>query len=517
MALLNLLMSPLYGFSADDIAEIRKIGVNKPLFDNLESYVKTEKSTEAFQKAKSFLEEHGRRASCAKNFGACKLIRQIYNEGGFNPLVAGSGMPAKTMINIRLLLHYSQALKGMTRDSLSGLIKLLEGKAGGAVLEEARYSGEGEKKVKLMTIHASKGLEFPVCFVARTHSRFNLRENYSDIIFNSEIGFAMRYIITEISTRCDTLPHVKAKEINQKAAVSEEIRKLYVACTRARDKLILTGIVNNEKIPENSFLVRLMNTEIEKVFIKVSETTNDILKKDSRQKSKINEKQEIIGAIKRTYHREELTKIPRRLTATQVFVKDDIALMSSPIDEYRDEPTIFPRTPSFMGAGKLTGKKRGDAYHKMMELIEFGGDYEAQINENKNRFTEEEFAAIEPQKIIEFFNSPLGRRAAASPKVHKEFKLCTEVTLAELGYPEELDVKFGEKPLIQGIADMFFYENGEIILADYKTNRNTTREKLTEQYKGQLDIYARAIEEMTGDRVAEKWVYSFELGGILIK
>jgi ATP-dependent helicase/nuclease subunit A len=495
MALLEVLMSPLYNYTADDIARIRTKGTDLPLFNCLGNC--------------RFVNDHRRRSAYSRNFGAGKLVRLIYNEGGFNPLVAASASPVKTMTDIRLLLHYSETLKSLTKDTLWGLTEVLSS-TGSAVLEEAKLTAEsGTNRVKLMTIHASKGLEFPICFVARTNSRFNLRENYSDIIASDETGFAMRYIIPETRTRVDTLLHRKAREANQAAAVSEEMRKLYVACTRARDKLILSAALKPDSEPaKNSYLIRLMQTDINKKTIESSEIEFIETKKET-EIIKEDETHEIIQAVKRIYTREPLTRIPRRVTATQVSAQE-IAAGGSP-----DEPTVFPRGASFMKNKKLTGKKRGDAYHKMMELLDFNaGNFEQQIIANRNRFTEEEYNAVEPRKILQFFGSPLGLRACLSAKVCKEFKLCTEINLAELGCPEEYDEIYGEKCFVQGIADMYFCEGEEIILADYKTNRNTTAEKLIAQYKKQLEIYARAIEEMTGVRVAEKWIYSFELGGI---
>jgi ATP-dependent helicase/nuclease subunit A len=513
MELLTVLMSPLYNFTAADIADVRKNAVDKPLFDNIEAH------EENNGKAKMFMYNYRRFSAYARDSGACKLVRLMYDEGVFLPLVAASYNAEKTMINIRLLLHYSESLKNLTRDTLSGLVGVL-GEQSAAKLEEARYSGDDESgKVKLMTIHAAKGLEFPVCFVARTNASFNMRENHSDIIFSGNIGFAMRYIIPETRTRCDTLPHAKAKQENEAAAVAEEMRKLYVACTRAKDKLILTAALKAEKEPaENSYLSRLMQSGLKINIINASDAAPALpIRGGTETSPDKNQIQEILAAISRTYPREPLTKIPRRFTATQISA--NLSIEFSELGEMQDEPTVFPRTPSFMGSKRLTGKKRGDAYHKIMELIDFSaGDFEEQIQAHKSRFTEEEFNAIEPEKIRAFFSSPLGRRAAASPKVHKEFMLCTELSLSELGYPPQYDELCGdgEKPFVQGIADMFFYEDGEIILVDYKTNRNTTAEKLTELYRRQLEIYARAIEEMTGVKVREKWVYSFEVGGILI-
>jgi ATP-dependent helicase/nuclease subunit A len=497
LALLEVLMSPLYNFTADDIAQLRTKGANKPLFDNLESC--------------GFIEDWRRFSAYSRNHGASKLIRLIYSEGAFNPLVAASANPAKTMINIRLLLHYSETLASLTKDTLRGFAEVLRGQSG-AALEEARFAGESANRVKLMTIHASKGLEFPVCFVARTNARFNLSENYSDIISSDETGIAMRYIVHETRTRVDTLLHKKAREENKNAAISEEMRKLYVACTRARDKLILTAALKPEREPaKNSYLNWLLQTDLNKNVIESFEA--EIIEKEKKVSIVHgNEEDEIIQAVRRVYAREPLTKIPRRVTATQVGVQEIVG-GSSVSDELQDEPTVFPRCASFMKNKKLTGKKRGDVYHKIMELINFSaGGFEQQIAELKPRFTEEEFNAVKPEKILRFFASPLGKRACASANVCKEFKLCTEISLTELGF----FVDFEEKSFVQGIADMFFYEGESIILTDYKTNRGISAGNLIRQYQKQLEIYARAITEMTGSEVAEKWIFSFELGAIQV-
>ena len=535
MALLTALMSPLYGFTARDAANVRVSGADKPLFRNLEAQDRT---SPVYTKARAFLRDYHRWSSYARNYGACGLVRLIYNEGAFNPLIAASANPEKTLINVRLLLHYSESLKSLTGDTLAGLTDAL-GESGGTKLEEARYSGEAETgasgRVRLMTIHASKGLEFPICFVARTNAGFNLKENYPDIIFNDNIGFAMRYIIPETRTRCDTLTHKKIRGQNEAALISEEMRKLYVACTRARDKLILTAArksgVDGE-ISEKTYLNWLLKSEIKARTVKASDTEvnsgrgNITERSGETADSESDTAAEIISAVNKIYKREPLTKIPRRVTATQVGIQKNASGFEESgfiFDDMLDEPMIFPRGPSFMGNRKLTGKKRGDAYHKMMELLDFGkGDYEQQMILYKNRFTEEEYAAVEPAKILGFFSSSLGKRAVSGTNPQKEYKLCTEINLSELGYPGEYDEMFDEKPFVQGVADMFFYEDGGIVLVDYKTNRlfgldrSAARRKLAELYKGQLDIYARAIEEMTGDRVREKWLYSFEYGEIIL-
>ncbi|MCL1831374.1 MAG: PD-(D/E)XK nuclease family protein, partial [Oscillospiraceae bacterium] len=225
-------------------------------------------------------------------------------------------------------------------------------------------------------------------------------------------------------------------------------------------------------------------------------------------------KHAIAANVAAVYPREILCGIPKKMTATQVGVA---RYKSESEDEY-DSQTVFPRNPSFYGGGgRLTGKKRGDAYHKAMELIDFTrGDYTAQLQEMQARFTEMEYKAIEPAHILGFFDSALGRRAVAAERVVKEYKLYTEIEISALGIDAPALPADAPRPFIQGIADMFFYEGGEIVLVDYKTNRNTTADKLREDYGGQLGVYKKAIEEMTGVRVKECVLYSFEQGEILL-
>ena len=121
--------------------------------------------------------------------------------------------------------------------------------------------------------------------------------------------------------------------------------------------------------------------------------------------------------------------------------------------------------------------------------------------------TEKERLEIKAAEIQGFLDSSLCKRAVNAEEVNREFPIFTTVNAANTENPQNEDLSF-----IQGIADMFFTEKGEIVLADYKTNRNTTVKKLTEEYRGQLAIYKKAIEEMTGLRVKECWLYSFSLG-----
>ena len=133
---------------------------------------------------------------------------------------------------------------------------------------------------------------------------------------------------------------------------------------------------------------------------------------------------------------------------------------------------------------------------------------EAELNRmlEDNTLTVDERRAVDTAELQSFLDSDIARRASASPYVEREFRIFTTVNKAGLPDPDNDDLSF-----VQGVADMFFEEDGRIVLVDYKTNRNTTPERLIEEYKGQLEIYKKALKEMTGKEVAECCLFSFWL------
>jgi ATP-dependent exoDNAse (exonuclease V) beta subunit len=354
-----------------------------------------------------------------------------------------------------------------------------------------------------------------VCFVARVNQRFNFRPAQSSekIRFDKTAGIVAFCHDPESLCRFRTLHCDYAERINRKLTAEEEMRKLYVAATRAECKLIFTGF--GEEPKSDSYAAWIFgnvaasggaDSEIEAANFGFEQLSlDDIHFADD-------ESAQIAANINAVYPQAVLGTIPRKMTATQVGVA---RFIGNGNENEHDEPIVFPRNPSFRGEGRLTGKKRGDAYHKAMELIDFHGrDYYAQANRLKLKFTPLEWRAIDFVQIAGFFGSALGQRAVNSYKIVKEYKLYTEIELSEIVNCQLSIVNCEDRPFIQGIADMFFYEGDEIVLVDYKTNRNTTAERLVHDYRGQLLVYKKAIEEMTGSRVKECWLYSFELGAI---
>ncbi|MCL1882012.1 MAG: UvrD-helicase domain-containing protein [Oscillospiraceae bacterium] len=529
LSLFNVMYSPLYGFTAEELANIRLCrqqpnNDNIPLYSSLLEAERSNKTTERLphDKITAFLKTIAHYRRIADVTSAAELIAIINGKGEFLPLMLNRHKQA----NIRLLSYYAEQFSTTYTDlSLSAFLAYIEELKNSKIdVKQANVSAGLHGCVRMLTIHKSKGLEFPICFIAGTNRDYfkNGKTATPLLSFYKEVGIIGNYFNADSFCRTKTLLSDYAKRLKRKQEREEEMRKLYVAATRAESKLIFTGYASEGKpnsIRENSYAAWLDGTirRVEPLL-----TTPELKATDLPKTIDSNELvNDIVKTLKSEYPREVLRHIPRKLSATQVGV---VSHVHETADEY-DEPMVFPRNPSFyatVGEKRLSGKKRGDAYHKMLELLDFqAGDYENQMQDFKQRFTPQEFKAVNPKDICGFFDSELGRRVIRSSKIVKEYKLYTTVELADIGALGELcafckmEVAIHEKPFVQGIADMFFYEDGEIVLVDYKTNRNTTIERLKEDYSTQLEIYKKAIEEMTGVRVKECWIYSFERGMIL--
>ncbi|GHU57396.1 hypothetical protein FACS1894133_0690 [Clostridia bacterium] len=499
----------LYDFTPEDLAAVKQ--KRKPLFTCI-NFTKDKTCVQNFLKSYRYWR------SASENMSVSAFVRRVMDEGVFMPLLCDRGAEA----NLRQLILYAE--KFDNDGSCGGIAefsnKLRKIKAEGARMREANVQTDSNA-VKLMTIHSSKGLEFPIVFVAKTTKRLSSAKSDSRISATHRVTFGEKYLAADLVTqrgRFAVTTSLVNKYASELAEYEEEKRVLYVAATRARDKLIFTGEasgVNNR----NTFY-KMLEPALVPTYIIPEQNTADadntiVHERDNAGTTEHTTQEQIVITVPPPKR-----QIPTKLTATGVGVDKAITF------ENTDEPSVFPRTPSFFKGtgGKLTGKKRGDAYHKAMELIPFEVVTDARAARNAlagfaNAFSKAEFAAIAPAHIAGFFDSPLGKRAVAAAqagRLVKEFKLCTEMTEADTAAQFDTATDGVPRPFIQGIADLFFYETDDggdkIVIVDYKTNTNTTADKLAAEYAGQLRVYKRALEEMTGVAVKECYLYSFALG-----
>ena len=355
--------------------------------------------------------------------------------------------------------------------------------------------------------------------------------------------------------------------------LGEEMRVLYVAMTRAREKLFMTALVNDidkwrenweqeiafsdrsaNKIPfsvlasAGSFLdfVAPCMKEVQWIYpedLLGQEIKESVIKAEQKRKLLLTEADknvatELSKKVKRSYPHEYLSELFVKTTVSELkkaaYIKEEPDAFSENLFE---EPEIIPYIPSFIKEKEgMSGTDRGSAYHKVMELLDFAvfhtllenageqkaidGEYDKPVYRElfcqlekmvENEILSKEWReAVSVKKIATFLESSLARRmaeAAVSQKLYKEqpFVLGLNANRVKENFSED------EMVLMQGIIDVYFEEEGQIVVADYKTDRVGSPEELVNRYYLQLDYYAEALERLTGKNVKEKIIYSFAL------
>ena len=505
--LTEVMMRPPYMFTVDEMAKIKLSGGIKHKF----LYTGLCKEALTNEKCSCFLAELKELRDYSGENTVENLVRRIYEESDFSTAIISSPDGRKRDENLKLLIHYASVFSENGGGSLSDFISFMDSIREKEVkLTRPQDSRFSQHRIKLMTVHGSKGLEFPVCFVANLSNEMKNRENRY-ICLDPDKGIGMRVIDRENMLQSDTLSYDIVSAENRRLERSEEMRLLYVAATRAKEKLIFTAPRPKNAKAEDMHYKWVSRSAEENDDIFEVRVIENFSPGDKKADISENAEKTVIKPFTE-YGYQPFTLIPSKVTATQIGVKsvDDFAVKS-------DKISRFLRTPSFLKEeerGKLSGKKKGDAYHKAMELLDFSGST-SQLDSlfEKGKLTAIERDSISDEEISAFLGSSLCKRAVSSGKIRREFPIFCE-------YDPKLWGDFGvsgwdkgeERPFVQGIADMFFVEEGEIVLVDYKTNVNVTPKELIEEYKGQLSVYKTALEEMTGMRVKECFLYSFSLG-----
>ncbi len=492
-----ILTLPPYSLTHEELSEAKLYGGkrHKTLYSAITAY------SEANEKAALFCEEFRQLREFAAEHSVEQLIRKIYDESDIVTAILSMPDGDKRNSNVKLLISYAQRFSENGIKGLYDFLSYMETISRSDIrMAQAQNAAATENAVKIMTIHGSKGLEFPVCIVANLASDYKFRHS-GKIIADIDEGIGMQVVDRSKHLTVSSYLFKFIKEMSIAQEMSEQMRLLYVAATRAREKLIFTAPVSGNKDYHVHLQWLLESRAAREKLIKFSEYS-DYSPRFKRKAETENEKITEIKPFAR-YTYERYSHIPSKVTATQVGVKsvDDFSEKKSGVDRYLKMPEFVKSSEP----RKLSGKKKGDAYHKAMELMDFSGEVsQLDLLLEKGKLTPAERNCIDDKEIAAFLDSELCRRINESDKIHKEFPIFCEYKGEDIPDTEE-------KPFVQGIADLFFVENGEIVLVDYKTNVNVTPDMLREEYEGQLEIYSRALEEMTGMKVKERLLWSFTL------
>lgn len=507
------------------------------------------------EKCCSFLSFLNRYREYAVYLPIHKLMEQFLEETGYLYTVSALPGGVQRRINVEMLLTRAESFEKTSYSGLFHFIRYME------QLEkydidygETGASDENADVVRIMSIHKSKGLEFPVCFVSGLSKRFNRQDSAAPVLMDMDLGLAIDWVDPTARIRHTTLKkNVLARKLNVDS-MGEELRVLYVALTRAEEKLILTGTCKEDKLPredatqgaygysalrlqEASSYYDLVLPAWQSVGRRLQICTQEELLQaelvraslgyNSRQKlfeeaGKEPEAAELAlcERLQKPYAHENLAGLFVKTTVSEL-KKEGMQEEAAEGLELFPEEEVVPYLPQFVREQEETvsGTTRGSAYHRLLEIFPFerqetwtAEKIRTVIEEYKadRRLSEEYAAAINVYKIRAFLQTPLAARmakAARSNRLHREqpFVLGLSANRLNTDFPED------ETVLIQGIIDVYLEEEDGIVLADYKTDLVKDPKELILRYRVQLDYYEEALVRLIGKCVKEKLIYSFGL------
>ena len=463
------------------------------------------------------------------------LVRAVCAESGFYTYVGALPGGAQRQANLDALVTRAENFDATVSGSLTRFLAYAEHMRARGDGDSAHLLGEGDDVVRLMTIHKSKGLEFPVVFGALTARSFRGAPGGEPLRAHRELGLGMHYVDERLRTRREPLSYIAIGERERREDAAEELRLLYVLLTRARRRLILVGSLRSAAArlplfaamgawpsaavshlqlmlgalaeaeragepPVASVVVHALNELSAPVARQARPEATALLDEALREKGTADE------GMAWVYPHLLDSERPVKLTASGLLRE---------AEGPRELPQLAER-PKFMQEAGLTGAERGSAYHRALQMLDLAplrglsaealtAAIRAQLDalRRQNRVTEAERAAVQPRRLARFFAGETGERLLRSATVRREWPFNVRMRVEEaLG--DSAHARYGGDVLVQGTVDCCFVEDGAWVLLDYKTDATRDREALVRHYQKQLAIYALALERITGLPVREK-------------
>ncbi|MBR3555796.1 MAG: UvrD-helicase domain-containing protein [Oscillospiraceae bacterium] len=530
--LLTALRSPVFRFNEDRLAQIRCFRRKGPYYDALKAAAETEEDCRAM------LDTLARWRARSALVPAEELLSELCAETGLRAL-AEAGEPGSAANLDSLIAAAHDYAQGGRADLFSFIACLREARDPKKASVTARPGG-GEG-VTITTIHGSKGLEYPVVILADLMRRFNLRDVTKPLLIHPDLGVGVRRTDKTRGITYTTLPRLAIGEQLRAESLSEELRVLYVAMTRARQHLALFCRVKDLGKARDSYDtgtgLPLPPEELEKASCPGAWVLTASLAlggqgpwawrtPPSGERLAQAQEEEASGEsvdptlLKRRlewqYGRSADTRLPSKLTATSLrssFIAVEAAEGASPLRRRRYAPEDFP-PPVLRERKELSPAEKGSAMHLALQYADLDrctdseGAAEALAELEKRRLlTKEQCAAVDPEKLRAFSVSE-AMAALRKGKLHREFKFSL---LAPVG--EFLGEGTGET-LLQGVVDLWSELPEGILLLDYKTDRVTpeTQADRAKEYEPQLRAYAWALERITGKKVLRRMIWFFATG-----
>ena len=475
-----------------------------------------------------------------------ELIWKIYNDTGYYNYVGLMTNGELRQANLKMLFERAKQCESISFKGLFNFINYIEKiKTSSKDMDSAKIIGENDDVIRIMSIHKSKGLEFPVVFLSGTGKQFNMQDLNNKILLHPEIGIGVKYIDYDMQIEYDTLSKQAMRNQIMLETLSEEMRVLYVALTRAKEKLIITGYSTTDKqnglhdicdkySELNSILLKKCKTYLDwmelvymynqdemkelsninvytkKEVLKMCKTEEvekentekQILDKISKVKIDDEEKKKISKILEYKYKYQDSTTIPTKTSVTELKIapkKSDLKCAKFLKEDTETKITNAQKgTLIHLCMQKLDTQNKNYTYSQIKDLV--------QNLENKKIITHKEAEAININKVYQFTKSKIWEEMIHAHVVHREKAFYISIPAKEV-FDKELE----EKILVQGVIDLYYInEQNELILVDFKTDYVEDRNEqiLVDKYNIQLELYKRALEDALQRKVDKVYIYS---------
>ncbi|MCQ2555643.1 MAG: PD-(D/E)XK nuclease family protein, partial [Clostridia bacterium] len=513
--LLTAMRSEFFGFTIKELADIRIHHTSGSYYSSVSQYAADGTDQGLKEKCLTLLSvlEKYRRLSYILPLE--ELIWDILLETGFYISMGALPNGARRQANLRALIDKAQNYRENYNGQLYGFIGYIDSvKENKIELGQVKLLSEDDDVVKIMTIHKSKGLEFPVVILSGFSSRLNYRGEASNLAMDKELGLALSYVDFEKSYKRNTILKNMISYKYIKDAVDEEKRVLYVAMTRAEQVLAVLGSTKDyDKTVDDLKSKPTKNTNYLAMTGKSMLFRNLPVKKLSLSDIQdISEKKESDTRALIEMMDREPSQVDSEIDALMNFrygYRDELEVKSKySVSELNAEGTgtyrriSIPRSVS--GRKNFTRAEIGTITHKvlfMLDLKRCQSEKEAYVDEllktmvKEEILTEEETSAVDRASLITFAESEIGKRMSESSRVYREQAFNLQIPVN------------GVYTLAQGIIDCFFYEDDGIVLIDYKTTEKSDEEYIRNEYRKQIALYKEAIEKAKKVRVKESYLY----------
>ncbi|MEG0292516.1 MAG: helicase-exonuclease AddAB subunit AddA [Anaerovoracaceae bacterium] len=512
--LLSALRSAIFGFSIEELISIR-INNKKGSYENaMRNYEKSGDNEELVRKIKRTFNQIETWKKEVLYMPIDEFIWHVMSDSGYFSFVGALPSGNQRQLNLRALVDKASSFRSTGDNSIFGFLRYFNDMKKNTNIGQVSTFGEDDNTVQITTIHKSKGLEYPVVIVSNLANKLK-KDTITKIgQYNKDIGLSLTYYNTSQQWYRNTIVQKAISRASDVDMYEEEIRILYVAFTRAKDKLILLGSfkdyieeLNKVKISTKNIsnYYNLLAEHLPNCSIKRRVWTKEKLSLSAKGEQKINidfnklnegvdkkDRDFVQKVLNYKYPYEESLNVKSKFSVSEINNGYVPKIGLNELSFNKDTAT------------KIKGAALGTILHRVMEYIDFdiarssGVEYiKKTIKEmiSKEILTAEEGEAVKEEKILNFFESEIGKRASNSKCVkEKPFTMVHTIN--------DNDV------LIQGIIDCYFEENDSLIIVDYKSNYNL--DGIKEAYENQLRMYKAALEASTNKNVSECWLYAFK-------